>query len=272
MPGWLSKMMDPNMKGRVDLQEMLLTQMKQYVRDPRRMEETSNPTIYHRLLDPETNKEMGLPSLKSLHDEALSLFFGGAESSGNVAMLGSYHVLQNPDVETRLREELREAWPDLNDMPKPEDLEKLPFLTAVIKESLRISPSVPVPLPRVLPPTGARLSGQQVPGGTIVGMSIRFVHESEDIFPDAKTFNPDRWLQPDAASLDKWLMAFSKGPRNCIGQKLAMCELYKVFAALFRRFELRLDGTKPEDLTWAEAFLPCFNENHMRAFCKPVEC
>ncbi|KAF2168238.1 hypothetical protein M409DRAFT_65711 [Zasmidium cellare ATCC 36951] len=274
MPPWLGKLTDPNTGARVALQEMLLKQVKEYVQNPKSMHETSTPTIYHRLLDPELNRETGgVPSLKSLRDEALSLFFGGAESSGNVSMLGTWHILQTPAIETRLREELRQAWSDLATMPQLEDLEKLPYLTAIIKESLRISPSVPVPLPRVVPPQGTTLSGQQIPGGTVVGMSLRFVHESEEIFHDAKTFDPERWLQPDAAaaSLEKWLVAFSKGPRNCIGQNLAMCELYMAFAALFRRFEVVLDGTRAEDLSWTEGFLPFFNPRHMRAFCRPVE-
>lgn len=271
MPPWLSKISDPTTAGRLELQTMLSKQVREYVANPRLLEETSNPTIYHRLLDPELNKAAGVPSLESLHEEALALFYGGAESSGNVSMLGTYRILQNPEIEKRLRNELREAWPDLDNVPKFEDLEKLPYLTAVIKESLRMSPSVSCPLPRVVPATGATLSGNQIPGGTIVGMSLIFVHNSEEIFPNPKKFDPERWLQPDSASLEKWLVAFSKGPRNCIGQNLAMCELYMAFAALFRRFELKLDGTMPEDVSWRECFLPHFNPNHMRAFCRPVE-
>lgn len=271
MPGWLAKATNPMMTGRVDLQEMLEQQVKDFMANPKLLKDTSNPTIYHRLLDPELNKAAGVPSTGSLYEEALSLFFGGAESSGNTTMLGSYHILQNPEIEKRLKEELREAWPVLDEMPKLEELEKLPYLTAVIKESLRVAPSVPYPLPRVVPATGATLSGQHIPGATNVGMSLRFVHMSEEIFANPKKFEPDRWLQPDSAALDKWLVAFSKGPRGCIGQNLAMCELYMAFAALFRRFELQLDGTKPEDVTWIECFSPHFDPNHMRAFCKPLE-
>lgn len=54
---------------------------------------------------------------------------------------------------------------------------------------------------------------------TIVGQSGSFVHESEAIFKNAKVFDPDRWLQEDSTSLEKWLVAFSKGPRMCMGQK-----------------------------------------------------
>jgi len=104
----------------------------------------------------------------------------------------------------------------------------------------------------------------------VVGMSGTFVHECEEIFHSAQTFNPDRWLADDWAGLDKWLVAFSKGPRTCIGQDLADCELYVGFAAFFRRFDLELDGTTREDLRWRECFLPWFQGRHLRAYCRPV--
>jgi cytochrome P450 len=59
-------------------------------------------------------------------------------------------------------------------------------------------------------------------------MSSVFVHTSEKVFEDPLKFDPDRWLQPDSALLEKWLIAFSKGPRACMGQKYFF--LYKILA------------------------------------------
>jgi cytochrome P450 len=50
-------------------------------------------------------------------------------------------------------------------------------------------------------------------------MSGTFVHSSKAIFKNPETFDPERWLNKDSASLEKWLVAFSKGPRMCMGQK-----------------------------------------------------
>jgi cytochrome P450 len=58
---------------------------------------------------------------------------------------------------------------------------------------------------------------------TIVGISNVFVHMNPDIFPDPRTFRPERWLEDKidgSESLDRWLVAFSKGPRSCLGVKL----------------------------------------------------
>lgn len=102
-------------------------------------------------------------------------------------------------------------------------------------------------------------------------MSGTFVHESEVLFHDAKTFNPERWLTDDSAVLERWLVTFSKGPRMCIGQNLAYCEMFLGFAALFRRFDLSLDGNTKADLRYRECYLPQFLGKHLTCFCRPVE-
>ncbi len=101
---------------------------------------------------------------------------------------------------------------------------------------LRISVTVPAGLPRVVPQSGAVLSGVKIPGGvshsclshwfipdawqqTIVSQSSLFVSFSEEIFARAHEFLPDRWLQPESKALENHLVAFSKGPRACLGIK-----------------------------------------------------
>jgi len=134
---------------------------------------------------------------------------------------------------------------------------------------LRIAPAVPVGLPRVVPPSGAVIAGVKIPGGTVVSQSALFVHFSEQIFPRSHEFLPDRWLQPEAKALDNWLVAFSKGPRSCLGINLGYCELYLALAYLFRRFDVRADLAKPADLRWSEHFLPLFEGQHLHAYCDP---
>lgn len=104
-----------------------------------------------------------------------------------------------------------------------------------------MSDGVISPMPRIVPKEGARISGRFIPGGvsdlrphdkaqrvdkpqskTVVGISNCFVHNDPEIFPEPALFKPERWLQPDTKggqSLDYWLVAFSKGPRSCLGQK-----------------------------------------------------
>jgi cytochrome P450 len=111
--------------------------------------------------------------------------------------------------------------------------------TAVIKESLRMAHGVVTPLPRIVGPTDAEISGFIVPAGvriscfyksvvysltddliqTVVSMGATILHKNGDIFPDPLTFQPERWLKEDSTELEKYLVAFSKGPRSCLGIK-----------------------------------------------------
>lgn len=105
-----------------------------------------------------------------------------------------------------------------------------------------------------------------------MGMSTFFVHSSPTIFSDPKEFVPERWIgeNENGKEREKWLVAFSKGPRSCLGINLAWCELYFLFAALVRRVELRIDGTVKEDLGWRDCFTPFFPGRHFMVRCERV--
>lgn len=123
-------------------------------------------TIYHRLMDAEAYRNKTVPSAGSLYEEAQALMFGGADTVGNTIMVGTFHLLQQTDKLQRLKKELSAAWPSLNGRePNVRDLETLPYLNAVIKESLRLSSGVVSGLLRVVPPTGATIDGVAVPPG-----------------------------------------------------------------------------------------------------------
>ena len=157
-----------------------------------------------------------------------------------------------------LKKELLGAGGNLNASMKFQDLQKLPYLTAVISEGLRISSSVSGRLPRVNPTAAMEYKSYIIPAGTAVSMSTRDVHFDERIFPDAHQFKPERWLGDGKRALEKYLVPFSKGPRSCVGMNLALAELYSVIGNIFRRFEMELVDTKEEDLIMAHDFFSSF--------------
>src|ERR1700755_1081148 len=108
--------------------QLLINQIDAILRDPTALTLTPRPTIYHGLLSPEANKGRPLPSRQSLLDEAGILLGAGSDSSGVTLMVAAHYVLQNPQVRQRLEAELREAWPVLEEIPRYEVLEKLPYL------------------------------------------------------------------------------------------------------------------------------------------------
>ncbi|KAI0281488.1 cytochrome P450 [Russula brevipes] len=92
-----------------------------------------------------------------------------------------------------------------------------------------------------VPRSGAVVSGVRIPGRTVVSQSPLFVSFMEEIFAQPHEFIPDWWLQPGSRSLENWLVAFSKGPRSCLGINLAHCELYLALVHIFRCFDVAED-------------------------------
>ncbi|KAH9057597.1 putative P450 monooxygenase [Lactarius vividus] len=262
IPNWFGKKVGSSVtRALFLLREALMDQIDEILRNPASLENATHKTIYHMLLDPDANKGRPLPSRLSLSQEAAALLGAGSDSSAIAATAISYHVLHNPEVQQRLVSELRTVWPILEEVPRYEVFEKLPYLTAVIKEGLRMFPGGTA-LPRVVPPEGATIAGTFVPGGvspgyaaqpvpvhahgsqTVVSQWFLCVLRSPAIFSDPDVFIPERWLGEEAKTLEAWLVSFSKGPRSCLGINLAYCELYLVIAGLFRRFDVTLDAER----------------------------
>ncbi|KAH9023771.1 putative P450 monooxygenase [Lactarius pseudohatsudake] len=270
IPMWFGKNFgSPMTKAVFLLRETLMDQIDEILRNPASLENASHKIIYHSLLDPDAYKGRPMPSKLSLWHEALTLFGAGSDTVAVAATTISYHVLHNPEVQRRLVNELRTAWPVLEEVPRYEVFEKLPYLTAVIKEGLRMFPGGTA-LPRVVPPEGATIGGTFVPGGTVVGQWFLCVLRSPTVFPDPDVFIPDRWLGENAKILEGSLVTFSKGPRSCVGMNLAYCDLYLVIAGVFRRFDVTLDAKRSGDLTVVEHFEPVFKGPHLHAYCRPI--
>ena len=133
----------------------------------------------------------------------------------------TFHLLVNPDKLRRLKDELAAALPDPNAVPTNAEVERLPYLSAVIQEGLRLHTPGTARLQRVCPDAamvyrdGSTGKEWSIPSGTVVSMDIRTMDNDPTVFPDPHEFIPERWL--DNPKLDKHLMTFSKGARNCVG-------------------------------------------------------
>ncbi|KAK9366241.1 cytochrome P450 [Lipomyces kononenkoae] len=272
LPPSLAMKLSPETAGLTQLRVILGQQVKEVCANQENLAKASHPIIYSRLLDPAAQNGRPIPVPGSLHEEAQALMFAGTDTVGNTLMIGFFHILEQPALQVNLRQEVCQVWPELSQPPDFETLEKLPLLTAAIKESLRMASGVTTPLPRVVPQSGATIGKYSVPAGTIVGMSSVFVHYSAEIFPEPNKYDIERWLERGATgkSLDQWLIPFSKGPRSCLGINLAWCELYLAFAMMLRRFDMKLDGMTTKELVWRDTFLPYFYGKHLTAWCEPI--
>ncbi|KAE9370793.1 cytochrome P450 [Stipitochalara longipes BDJ] len=152
------------------------------------------------------------------------LIFAGTDSTGmNLATICRQLVLNPDKYETLRKEILTNAQAGEN----RQDIQSLPYLSAVVKEALRISMANPTRLPHIVPSTGLTLSNITIPPNTTVGLSAHSLHFNPAVFPSPNSFMPERWL-PDLVtdSMSKSFFAFGAGSRACIARNLAMTELY----------------------------------------------
>lgn len=246
LPDWLIKMIhQPTAYFREQLGDYA-TQINRIVTGGGK-DDTSHVTVFHALRD-----DPGLPpeekAAPRLIAEATSLVGAGTLTSAHMLSITSYHVLANPRVLEKLIAEVEDAIPDPRNSPGIPGLEKLPYLSAVINEGLRISYGVLHRLTRVHPDSPMRLGDWTIPPGTPVGMSPVFLHNDEDMFPNHRNFEPERWIKADKETYEamvKRLSNFGHGSRQCAGMNLAYAELYLAISMVFRRLgrKMRLYDT-----------------------------
>lgn len=183
---------------------------------------------------------------KRLADEAAGIVGAALETTKWTLSVITYYVLSDPEVLNRLRKELKEARADRLSIP---DLEKLPYLMAIIQEGLRMSYGTIGRSPRIHRTRAIQYGYYVIPPGTPVSSSTYIVHNDETIYPDSRTFDPSRWLQSNGKPLSRYLVCFSKGSRMCLGMQLAYVEMELIVSELFTRFDMELFETTQKDVT-----------------------
>ncbi|KAJ5629520.1 cytochrome P450 [Penicillium herquei] len=268
LPQFISKPMMPS--GLLDMHELFGRVNKELVTI---IEEKSNPvqktgnpmrkkSVYEAVLD-DPNLPDSPKALKRLQEEGSLLVLAGAESPASTLNVIFFHLLSNPNILSKLRAELKTV-------PSPAswtELDKLPYLSAVIEEGNRLSFGVATRTSRIAPGpityTPSHLDTSPVktsksyiiPGGTPVSISTLSAHTATSVFPDPYNFDPDRWLGEEGRERRKFQMAFSKGGRKCLGIELARAELCLVVASLVQKFDMTLWETDVSDVAFVHEFV-----------------
>ncbi|THC96967.1 hypothetical protein EYZ11_003575 [Aspergillus tanneri] len=218
-------------------------------------------SVYESVLE---NDNLPAPekALLRLEQEGALLTLAGTESPAQTLNIIFYHLLANRTILKKLHNEL-------NSLPTPASwtqLEKLPYLSAIIEEGNRLSfgvtaraariqyePIVYKPTPHVASPSATSKS-YTIPAGTPVSITTLSAHTAETVFPDPYVFDPDRWLGDEGRERRKFQLAFSKGGRKCLGVELARAELYLATAALVRMFDMELWETDGNDVAFVHDY------------------
>ncbi|KAI9694401.1 MAG: hypothetical protein M1822_000017 [Bathelium mastoideum] len=191
---------------------------------------------------------------QELTAEALTQLIAGSDTTSNTSCALLYHVLHNPHVISKLQDELDKALPS-DDVPRFEQVRDLPYVDAVIKETMRIHSTSSLGLPRVVPPgPGVEIAGHHFAQGNVVSVPAYTIHHSKEIWgADANEFRPERWEEVRLTDKQKTaFIPFSYGPRACVGRNVAEMELALIVSTVFRRYEFEL---YQEDLQTREGFL-----------------
>lgn len=184
---------------------------------------------------------------EELREEVDTFMFEGHDTTTAGICWALYLLGHNPKIQEEVYEELTNIF---GDDPKRavemKDLNEMKLLERVIKETLRLYPSVPL-ISRLLD-EDIQLGKYLVPAGTTAAIHIYHVHRDPKIYPDPEKFDPDRFLPENVQKRHPYAyVPFSAGPRNCIGQKFALLEEKVVLSTLLRSYKFE-STEKREDL------------------------
>ncbi|KAG9230255.1 cytochrome P450 [Amylocarpus encephaloides] len=226
-------------------------------------EDSEFPTIFDKLLNPAANKGQQVPSDDALAAESILMLLAGTDTTANALVVGVYGTLKNPEIVAMLKRELQEA--RLGELKEKigSTLRNLPYLNAIIKESLRLSHGAPGRIPRIVPEGGITIEDMLIPSGTVISHSAYIYHMNEAVFPNAAEFIPERWLGANHRELESNLLSFSRGSRMCLGIHLGMAELQLTFARVFEAFHFTLHETSKSDMEWSDYSVALF-KGHLK--------
>jgi len=176
---------------------------------------------------------------KELRDELMTLLVAGHETTATALSWAFEQILGNPRVHGRLVAEIDAAVAE--GKAGPDDLTRLEYLDATIKEVLRLRPPVPVVARKLKKPLVIR--GYELPAGVLIVPSVYLTHRRADLYPDPEVFRPERFLGKKVDPYT-WL-PFGGGVRRCVGMAFAFYEMKIVLATVLSRVMLRLIKPAP---------------------------
>lgn len=182
--------------------------------------------------------EEGRPmSDEEIRDEMVTMLVAGHETTATSLAWTIHSLLRNPEALAAARDEVANVIGEGSQLPSPspEQIAALEYLDAVIKETARLNPVVPIVVRRLERDT--QIGDYELPAGNIVAPCIYLTHRRPDLWPEPDTFSPDRFV---GRRIDPYsFFPFGGGARHCLGAAFANYEMKIVLARLLSRVSLR---------------------------------
>ncbi|GAB1203804.1 hypothetical protein APSETT445_002444 [Aspergillus pseudonomiae] len=215
-------------------------------------------TFLRKVLELEAAHKVGVDNVL---DSCGSNIGAGSDTTGLTLGAALWYIYRNPDKLAKLRHEIDTMTAEgrISDPVTYKQAQEMPYLNAVIKETLRVHPGVGTILARVVPKGGMTLTGgYYVPEGTHIGTNAWPLHYSEKVYgPDADQYRPERWLEdkPQPDYRESMMFAFGSGSRTCIGRNISLLEITKVLPQIVRKFDLKFEEKKDPWDAWCAWFV-----------------
>ncbi|CAB3256717.1 unnamed protein product [Arctia plantaginis] len=180
---------------------------------------------------------------ESVREEVDTFMFEGHDTTTSGIVYTLFVLSKHRDVQEKIYEELKTIYGDNMDRdPTYQELQQMKYLELVLKESMRLYP--PVPLIERLMVKDCDVGGLKLVKGTSVLINILQIQRHPELYENPLEFRPERFEVPLSSPFN-WI-AFSAGPRNCIGQKFAMMELKIAISEIVKNFIILPSGIEPK--------------------------
>ncbi|KAF5182006.1 Cytochrome p450 [Thalictrum thalictroides] len=183
------------------------------------------------------------------------IFVAGTDTTSTTVEWVMTELLRNPEKMAKIQAELKETIGE-HKLINESDIIRLPYLQAIVKETFRMHPPVPLLLPHKAE-SRVELCGYIVPKNAKVLINVWTIGRDPNIWENPTSFEPERFLNSnmDFKGKDFELIPFGAGRRICPGMPLAYRMVYLMLASLLHAFNWKLeDGLKPEDMDMEENF------------------
>jgi cytochrome P450 len=182
--------------------------------------------------------ELSEDDKQSIVDQLKTFYFAGHDTTSSLITWSVWLLSQHKEVLEKVRVELGEhcVWTN-PDAPNPsyEDLQKLTYLEAMLKETLRLYPPAGI-VSRWGDDLDETYEGYRI-GGAVQMLAIYTMHHNPALWNDPEAFRPERFLDGSEEGLADKFAPFSRGPRDCIGRHFAMLEAKLALSALVSRYD-----------------------------------
>jgi len=232
---------------RNDLVDLMMDSIKQ---DIKLEEDEKQEEQYEKDMKLEVDKKSKSMDEDVLVATAMIFMMAGYDTTATLLSYGSYALAKNPEAQTRLQEEVDEAFADADggeEFPDYSVIQALPYLDMVVHETLRLY--APVPMNNREATMDYRIPGTEVhlKKGDLLSFSVEGLHRDPAHWSHPEEFYPEHFSKEEKATRSPYaFQAFGQGPRNCIGMRFALLEAKVALLAVCRRFTF-LPGTKMKE-------------------------